>query len=491
MLDFNVYEDVARRSGGDIYIGVVGPVRTGKSTLIKKFMTELVIPNVADGNSKSVMVDELPQSGSGKSVMTTEPKFVPAKAAEVKIDNATARVRFCDCVGFITDGATGFEEDGSPRLVMTPWSAEPLPFERAAELGTEKVISEHSTIGILVTCDGSIAEIPRSGYVAAEEKTVAKLKAANKPFVIILNCANPERDENRRLAAELEKKYGVSTIAANCETIDDAGLLNVLRSVLFEFPVTGLDVDIPQWMRFLPQDCSSLSEIISKVRTKSEALTKMKDCTALDTVLEECKFWKPNCSVALNLADGRAKITAEVKDGVFFDMLSEIAGESVADEYSLMRYVRGTSEAKRSYDKIKDAFECARVNGYGIVQPADDDMSLENPSVVRQGGSVGIKLKATAPSYHIVKIEVTGEVSPIMGAAAQSESIVQGMMNGFETRPDDMWETNVFGKSLRGMVKEGLAGKVSGMPEEAKTKMRRAITRIINEGKGGVICILL
>lgn len=491
MVDYNVYEDIAKRSGGDIYIGVVGPARTGKSTLINKFMTGLVIPNVEDGNARNVMVDELPQSGSGKSVHTTEPKFVPANAAEVKIDNASARVRFCDCVGFVTEGAQGFEEDGAPRLVNTPWNSEPLPFERAAEFGTEKVIKEHSTIGLLVTTDGSIADIPRAGYVPAEEKAVARLRESGKPYVIILNCVNPETEENRRLKAEIEAKYGATCIAANCRNVDENGLLDILRAVLFEFPVTSLDVDIPQWMRFLPQDGSALSEIISKIKTVSRDIVKMKDCSSLDGAFADCKFWKGEVAVNLNLADGKAKFTADVKDGIFFEMLSEIAGETLSDEYSLMKYVRGTSEAKHSYDKIKDAFECARVNGYGIVQPADEDMSLENPAVVRQGGSVGIKLRATAPSYHIVKVDVSGEVSPIMGAAAQSESIVQGMMNGFETHPEDMWDTNVFGKSLRGMVKEGLAGKVTCMPDEAKNKMRRAITRIINEGRGGVICILL
>lgn len=491
MLDYNVYEDIAERSGGDIYIGVVGPARTGKSTLINKFMTGLVIPNVEDGNARNVMVDELPQSGSGKSVYTTEPKFVPANAAEVKIDNASARIRFCDCVGFVTEGAQGFEEDGSPRLVNTPWSSEPLPFERAAELGTEKVISEHSTIGLLVTTDGSIADIPRSGYIPAEEKAAESLKRSGKPYVIVLNCVDPSTDANRRLRADLEQKYGAACIAANCRNLDEGGLCDILRAVLFEFPVTSLDVDIPQWMRFLPQEGSALSEIISKIKEVSPAISKMRDCSVLDEALSGCRFWKGEGAVSLNLADGRANFKAEVKDGIFFEMLSEIAGENLTDEYTLMKYVRGTSEAKRSYDKIKDAFECARVNGYGIVQPCDEDMSLESPSVVRQGGSVGIKLRATAPSYHIVKVDVSGEVSPIMGAASQSESIVQGMMSGFENNPEDMWDTNVFGKSLRGMVKEGLAGKVTGMPDEAKNKMRRAITRIINEGRGGVICILL
>ncbi|MDE6104911.1 MAG: stage IV sporulation protein A, partial [Clostridia bacterium] len=489
MLDYNVYEDVAKRSGGDIYIGVVGPVRTGKSTLIKKFMTELVIPNVTDANLKSVMVDELPQSATGRSVMTTEPKFVPAKSCEVKIENASANFRLIDCVGFITEGASGFEEDGKPRLVNTPWSDEPLPFTEAAALGTEKVIKEHSTIGILVTCDGSIADIPRQGYIEAEEHTVRRLKEIGKPFVIVLNCADPTTAAARALKAELEAKYSNTVIAANCERLDADGLLNILKAVLFEFPVLSFNVNVPDWMRFLPPDSTAVVELLDRVRSVAPSICKMKDCSAFDTLMLGCEYWKEEAAISLNLSEGKAEINASCKDGIFFDMLSEIAGDSIADEYSLMRYVRGTAEAKHSYDKIKDAFECARVNGYGIVQPDDSDMSLEQPKVVRQGGSVGIKLRATAPSYHIVKIDVTGEVSPIMGSASQSEGIVQGMMTGFETNPEGMWETNVFGKSLRGMVKEGLAGKVSCMHDDTKAKMRRAITRIINEGKGGVICI--
>ncbi len=491
MLDYNVYEDIAGRSGGDIYIGVVGPVRTGKSTLIKKFMTELVIPNVEDGNLKNVMIDELPQSATGRSVMTTEPKFVPANAVKVKIENASANVRFADCVGFIADGAVGFEEDGKPRLVNTPWSAHPLPFTEAAELGTDKVIGEHSTIGLCVTTDGSIADIPRAGYVNAEERTVNSLKKSGKPFVIILNCVNPAAPSAEALKRELEQKYGVAVIAANCENLNAEGLLEILKAVLFEFPVMSFDINIPEWMRFLPHDSSAICELIDRIRAVSDKISKMKDCSAFDDMLLGCKFWKNAPEISLNLADGRAELTAQVEDGIFFDMLSEIAGETLSDEFSLMRYVRGTSEAKRGYDKIKDALECARVNGYGIVQPDDEDMSLEQPEVVRRGGNVGIKLRATAPSYHIVKIDVCGEVSPIMGSAAQSEGMVQGMMSGFETNPDGMWETNLFGKSLRGMVKEGLAGKVSCMNEDTKSKMRRAITRIVNESKGGVICILL
>ena len=491
MVDYNVYEDIAKRSGGDIYIGVVGPVRTGKSTLIKKFMTELVIPNVTDENLKSVMTDELPQSASGKSIMTTEPKFVPAKAAEVKIENASASVRLIDCVGFVPEGAYGFEEDGKPRLVNTPWSENPLPFTEAAALGTEKVIKEHSTIGVCVTTDGSISDIPREGYIKAEERTVQSLKEIGKPFVIVLNCKNPDTAKSRALKEELEAKYSNTVICTNCEAIGAEGLMNILKAVLFEFPVLSFDVNIPDWMRYLAPDSSALAELFERVKGCANNISKMKDCSAFDEIFLGSQYWKEDPSISLNLSDGKAEINASARDGIFFDMLSEIAGEGISDECTLMRYVKGTAEAKRGYDKIKDALECAKLSGYGIVQPDDSDMSLEAPKMVRKNGSVGIKLRATAPSYHIVKIDVGAEVSPIMGSAAQSESIVQGMMNGFESDPEKMWESNVFGKSLRGMVKEGLAGKVFRMHDDTKAKMRRAISRIVNEGKGGVICIIL
>ena len=491
MVDYNVYEDIAKRSGGDIYIGVVGPMRTGKSTLIKKFMTELVIPNITDENLKSVMTDELPQSASGRSVMTTEPKFVPAKAAEVKIENATASVRLIDCVGFVTEGAYGFEEDGKPRLVNTPWSETPLPFSEAAAFGTEKVIRDHSTIGVCVTTDGSISDIPREGYIKAEERTIKSLKEIGKPFVIVLNCTNPKSKSALSLKAELEEKYDNTVILANCEEIDGEGLMNILKAVLFEFPVLSFDVNIPEWMRYLPPESTAISELLEAVKGCALNINRMKDCTAFDKIFVGTKFWNETPSINLNLSDGKAEISALAREGIFFEMLSEIAGESISDESTLMRYVKGTAEAKRSYDKIKDAFECAKLSGYGIVQPDDSDLSLEAPKMVRQGSSVGIKLKATAPSYHVVKIDVGAEVSPIMGSASQSESIVQGMMNGFESNPERMWESNVFGKSLKGMVKEGLAGKVLNMHDDTKVKMRRAISRIVNEGKGGVICIIL
>ena len=340
--------------------------------------------------------------------------------------------------------------------------------------------AKKASFGVVITRDEDRDQ-------AGEEKAVNSYKSANKPCVVVLNSANKKNDV---LKAELEQKYSLTVIVVSGEISGEA-VSAILRSALFEFPVTSFDINIPEWMRYLSPDCSAVSELLTRVRAVAPKISKMKDISAFDDLLEGCEFWQGTPSVKSNLADGRAEITVTAKEGIYFQLLSEITGDTIGDECSLMRFVRTASDAKQSYDKIKDAFECAKINGYGIVEPDDSDLSLDKPQVVRQGGSVGIKLKATAPCYHIVKVDVSGEVSPIMGNAKQSEGIVEGMMNGFETNPDGMWETNVFGKSLRGMVKEGLSGKVSGMHDETKTKMRRAISRIVNEGKGGVICILL
>ena len=490
MFDSDIYKDMAARSGGEIYIGVVGPVRTGKSTLIKRFMTELVLPH-ADGDRLQEMVDELPQSAAGRTVMTTEPKFIPAKAVKVTVDNAEARVRLIDCVGFAVEGANGFEEDGSPRLVNTMWSDTPSPFTEAAALGTQKVIRDHSTIGLCVTCDGSVAGIPREGYVSAEERTVDELKRIGKPFVIVLNCADPAGASAKQLKEELELKYSAPVVAVNCQTASVDELSALLRAVLFEFPVTSVDVKIPDWIRVMPADSSAISELLVRVRDACAKVEVMRECSLFDEAFANSKFWKGDVAVNLCLATGKATVEVGLQDGVLFDMLSEISGESICGEGALMQYVAAASEAKRNYDKVKDAFERAKLTGYGIVCPDDNDLSLDKPKVVKQGANLGIKLKATAPSYHVVKVDVSGEVSPIMGLASQSEDMVNGIMSGFETDPQGTWNTALFGKSLRCMVKEGLEGKVNAMQDDTRAKMRRTITRIVNEGKGGVICILL
>lgn len=490
MLDSSIYNDISGRCGGALYIGVVGPVRTGKSTFIKRFMTELVLPNV-EGGAKPEMIDELPQSAAGKTVMTTEPKFIPNKPAKVNFNGAEASVRLIDCVGFAVNGAEGFEEDGSPRLVNTMWSDSPMPFTQAAEIGTRKVICDHCTIGVLVTCDGSFTGIERANYVPAEERTVQELKAIGKPFIIVLNSTDPSGKEARQLKGELEGKYSAPVVALNCQSAGTEELSSVIKEVLFQFPVTGIDVNIPDWIRVMPPESSAIAELLTVVRDTCEKVTVMRDCTLFEGAFENSRYWKGDVSISLSLSNGNATVEVGLKDGVLFEMLSEISGENIDDEASLMKYVAAASGAKRGFDKVKDAFECARLNGYGIVCPSDDELTLEQPKLVKQGGNLGIKLKATAPSYHVVRVDVNGEVSPIMGHASQSEEMVKGIMNGFETDPQTTWNTALFGKSLRSMVKEGLDGKVVAMQEETRTKMRKAITRIVNEGKGGVICILL
>ncbi len=490
MLDSSIYNDISDRCGGALYIGVVGPVRTGKSTLIKRFMTELVLPN-AEGGAKSEMIDELPQSAAGRTVMTTEPKFIPAKAVRVNVGGAEADVRLIDCVGFAVSGAEGFEEDGAPRLINTMWSDTPLPFAEAAAIGTQKVICDHSTIGVMVTCDGSVTGIDRDNYIPAEERTVEELKRIGKPFVIVLNCADPQRREAAELKARLQQKYCAPVIAMNCKEAGAEELTALLREVLFEFPVTGIDVKIPDWIRVMPADSSAIAELLSVVRETCEKVNIMRECSLFDEAFKDSKYWKQDVTVSLSLATGNATVEVSLKDGVLFDMLSEISGEDISGETALMQYVTAASSAKRSFDKVKDAFESAKLTGYGIVCPSDDDLSLEKPKMVKQGGNLGIKLRATAPSYHVVRVDVHGEVSPIMGNASQSEEMVKGIMNGFESDPQSTWNTALFGKSLRSMVKEGLDGKVSAMQEDTRAKMRRTITRIVNEGKGGVICILL
>lgn len=490
----SVYRDVEKRTGGDIYIGVVGPVRTGKSTFIKKFMELLVLPEVS-GSEKARMTDELPQSAEGKTVMTTQPKFVPAEAAEVRLtegDNPTkARIRLIDCVGYAVEGAFGFEENGTPRLINTPWSDSPMPFEKAAELGTEKVIKEHSSIGVLVTSDGSFTDIPRENYIPAEERTVKELKSINKPFVILLNTFDASSEKVLVLAAELEKKYSTTVIPVNCERMNEEDVKDVLRSVLFEFPVQRVDFAVPSWMQALNEDSPVISEIMSSIKKIAPKINKMKDCSLFDECFETSENISPVISVNMNLGEGSAIIELSAKDGVFYKILSEECGEEIDGDCKLMSYVKTLSEAKKNYDRIKEAFETAEKNGYGMVSPCFEDMKLEEPEMIRQGSSYGVKLKASAPSYHIMKIGVTSEFSPVLGTQAQSEEFIKNALSGFDGEKDKIWNTNMFGKSLKELVGDGLNEKMNSMPENVKNKMRRTVTRIVNEGRGGVICIIL
>lgn len=487
MENYNVYEDIAGRTGGDIYIGVVGPVRTGKSTFIRRFMETLVLPSATE-ETRGVMTDELPQAAAGKTVMTTEPKFVPSKAARISVKGAEAFVRLVDCVGFAVEGATGFEEEGAPRLVKTPWQDSPMPFEQAAALGTEKVIKEHSTIGILVTTDGSITEIPRENYISAEERAVRELKALEKPFVILLNCKFPQAQTT--LKKELENKYEAPVVAMNVEEMGESELLALLQTALFEFPVQRIDVKMPKWLQTFPEDNGAVSTLLSTLKKATESIVKMRDCFALERLFDETmKFTNPD-EIRMELGKGRVEISVGATEELFFETLSNECGEKISDDACLMQYARSLAGMKKEYDKIKGAFEEAGKNGYGIVYPGEEDYTLEKPQLVKKGAGYGVRFKANASSYHIVKIDVTGIVSPIIGTKQQGEEFVEDTLKTYEEGEEKVWETNIFGKSLRALVGEELAGKTDAMPVELRRKMRRTMTKIVNEGKGNIFCIL-
>lgn len=488
MKTFGVYEDIASRTGGEIYIGVVGPVRTGKSTFIKKFMQELVLPQVP-GAKKKRYTDELPQSASGRTVMTTEPKFVPEEGAEIKVKDAVARVRLIDCVGFPVEGAGGFEEEGAPRLVKTPWNESPVPFQQAAEEGTRRVIRDHATIGILMTTDGSVAEIPRIAYEPAEERAAEELKAIGKPYVIVLNCREPAGAEELRAA--LEEKYGAPVLALNAETANAAALAVVLERVLYEFPVTAVDVDLPDWMRVLDTDSPLLTEVVDGVRAVAPKICKMSDCALLDTLYTESGRLLPPVSTELDAATGQVRCRVEAKEGAFYEVLGEQCGEPIPDDLALMRYCSRLAGAKKLYERVGQAFDDAREYGYGIVPPEAGEMSLAEPTLVKRSGRVDVNLRADAPSYHVIRVDVCGEVHPALGNEEQSSAFVKKLSESMEQEPERAWDTNMFGRTLKEMLGEELSVKNRAMGESVQKKMRRTVTRIVNEGRGGVICILL
>lgn len=492
MEKYDIYKDIAKRTGGDVYIGVVGPVRTGKSTFITKFMQELVLPNITSKLHKQVALDELPQSADGRTVMTTQPKFVPANAVKVQLrSKVSCNVRLIDCVGYLVEGAAGHEENGVPRLVKTPWSEEEIPFEKAAEIGTQRVIRDHSTIGILVTTDGSITEIPRASYVTAEERVVRELKEIKKPFIVVLNTKTPEAKETVALRNALEKKYDVPVLAVNVAELDTKGIAGILEKVLFEFPMQSFDIELPKWMQALPAESSVVAEILAEVRGRAEEMERMRDFDRIVGLFDGSdKLCAPELK-EVKLGEGTTKYEIEAQKGLFYEVLSDECGDEIEDDYQLMSYVKSLAVAKKQYRKLKDALAAAEESGYGVVSPSAEDMILEEPELVRQGGSYGVKLRATAPSLHIMKVDVATEVSPIVGTEQQGTEFVEYLAKELETDPQGIWSTNFFGKSLHDLVSDGMAGKVGNMPKEAQTKMRKTLSKIVNEGRGGIICILL
>ena len=492
MENYEIYQDIAKRTQGDIYIGVVGPVRTGKSTFIKKFMELLVLPNIEDSYKKERAIDELPQSASGKTIMTTEPKFIPNEAVEISLEqNIKMKARLVDCVGYLVSPALGYLEEDMPRMVKTPWSEEEMPFETAAELGTKKVITEHSTVGIVVTTDGSITDIPRGEYLEAENRVVEELKEYNKPFIILLNCQNPKDVYSIELAQDLSNKYHTTVIPVNCLELSIDDINSIFSQLLYEFSIERVQINYPKWINGLNKDSELKQTLFDVVKNSFDNVSKIKDLQNSYKKMEQCEYIKKVNLEEVNLGNGIVSIEADLEESLFYEMLTSITGMQIKNEGELFSCMNEFSKIKKEYDKLSYALHEVNERGYGIVSPGIEDLILEEPEIVKQGQRFGVKLKAKAPSIHMMKITTETEVSPIVGSEKQSEDLVKYLLSEFENDPKKIWESNIFGKNLHELVNEGLQNKLAKMPEEAQGKLRETLERIVNEGSGGLICIIL
>ncbi|NMA95246.1 MAG: stage IV sporulation protein A [Clostridiales bacterium] len=492
MEKFDLYGDIAKRTDGDIYVGVVGPVRTGKSTLIKQFMELLVLPNMDNEMKRQRARDEMPQSGAGKTIMTTQPKFVPDEAVEILVgENANLNVRMVDCVGYLVKGAIGHMEDDKPRMVRTPWFDHDIPFEEAAELGTRKVIEDHTTIGLVVTTDGSITDIPRSNYIDAEERVIRELNELGKPFIIILNTKYPDSEETERLQMGLEEKYEVPVLTLDVMNLTSEDVDMILSSILFEFPLTELRVNMPRWVESLDEDHWLIGHILDIVFSATEDMHKVSDLEELGLLFDESDFVDRPEITSIDLGSGRGAIKIDTKPDMFYRVLGEECGMEIVGDYQLIGLMKELAKAKKEYDRIADALENVRTTGYGLVSPTMDELTLEEPEMVRQGNAFGVRLKASAPSLHFVKVNIDTVVSPTVGTEKQSEELVKYLLEGFENDTRKIWESEIFGKSLHELVNEGLSNKLMRMPEDAQFKIQETLERIINDGSGGLVCIIL
>lgn len=492
MEDRKIYEDIALRTEGDIYIGVVGPVRTGKSTFIKRFMETLVIPNIDNVYRRERARDELPQSGSGRTIMTAEPKFVPEDAVAVTVDGGAAcQMRMIDCVGYMVPGAVGQLEGETERMVTTPWFDHEIPMAEAAEIGTRKVISEHSTIGIVVTTDGTITDIPREDYLEAEERVISELKELGKPFVVLLNSAYPTSDRARAIRADIGQRYDVTCVAVNCLELSQEEINAILKNVLYEFPLKELDLFLPPWVDALPQDHPIKEALYAAIREGTENLRRIRDIESAVGSFRNCEVVSDARISAIDLGTGVSAAALELPRSLFYNTLSQQSGFQVGDDGDLMALLTELAEVKRSYDKVADALREVEETGYGIVVPPIDSLVLEEPEIMKQGGRYGVRLKASAPSIHMIRADIETEVSPIVGGEKQSEDMIHYLLQEYEGDSSKIWEANIFGKSLHELVNEDLNAKIKRMPDDARVKLRETLQRIINEGSGGLICIIL
>ncbi len=483
MENLELYKDIAKRTDGDIYVGVVGPVRTGKSTFIKRFMDLLVIPNIENEYKRERAKDELPQSSSGRTIMTTEPKFVPNEAIEITVgNNIKLKTRLVDCVGYLVNNAIGYLEDDVPRMVKTPWSSEEIPFEKAAEIGTKKVIEEHSTIGIVVTTDGSITDIPRQDYIEAEERVINELKALNKPFLIILNSNSPSSSYCQELAQKLQEKYNTPVLPTDCANLDLDNINGIFSKILYEFPIEKMNINFPKWVDGLSFEHSLKQELYSEIKNAFKDISILKQIDSGITSLQKTEIIEKTTVAEINLGNGNVNIEISLKEELFYSVISEISGVDIQNEGDLFQTMTAFSKTKKEYDKISYALDEVKAKGYGIVTPSMDELILDEPEMVKQGSRYGVKLKAKAPSIHMIRADIETEVSPIVGSEKQSEDLVNYLLSEFESDPKKIWESNIFGKSLHELVNEGLQNKLCRMPEDAQLKLQETLERIVNEG---------
>lgn len=488
--EFDLYKDIQMRTGGEIYIGVIGPVRTGKSTLIKRIMDLLVLPNLPEGPEKERIIDELPQSGTGRTITTTEPKFLPKEAFELNLSkDIQLKVRLIDCVGYMVTGAAGHMEDDQPRLVKTPWSEERIPFVKAAELGTQKVMKDHSTIGILVTCDGSFSELPRENYIEAEERTVEEMKRSGKPFIVILNSSRPYGDGAAELADSLEEAYQVPVLPMNCEQLRREDILHIFERILKEFPITDIELYLPKWVEMLKTDNEIKQDLLTQVKLLMSRISRIQDVSS-----ENLKLDSPYISQVkleeVNLSNGKVRILLEMEESCYYDTLSKMTGETIAGEYELMTMLREMAEMKQEYAKVRYAIDAVRQKGYGVVMPLKEEIVLEEPALVKQGSKFGVKIRASAPSIHMIRANIETEISPLMGSESQAADLIRYI--GESGKEDgSIWETNIFGKSIEKLVEDGLKSKVYQIGEESQTKLQDTMQKIVNDSNGGIVCIII
>ena len=489
MEKIEVIKNIAKRTGGDIYLGVVGAVRTGKSTFIRRFMENLVVPNIQDEFEKKRTLDELPQAASGKMIMTTEPKFVPANAAKIMVDDFTANIKMIDCVGYVINDAKGVDDENGPRYVMTPWYSEPIPFVEAAEIGTEKVIKDHSTIGIVVTSDGSFGEFKRSDYVSAEETVINELKEINKPYIVLLNTTNPASSETINLVEELKNKYDVPVLPINVELMQERDMLNILKEALYEFPVVDVKINIPDWIAVLNPDHYVKKEYIDKMRESVVSIDKIRDIDQITNFFNNSEYIAKAYLSDIDTSTGEVTINLSAPDGLYTDLLKEIINVDFTSKADLLNLFQEFNDTKTEYDQIKTALKTVKQTGYGIASPTLSDLKLEKPEIIKQGSRYGVKLKAKAPSIHMIKVDVESTFEPIIGSEMQSKELINSLTDSKNS--NDIWKSEIFGRSLDAIVQEGIQAKLAMMPDNVRYKLCQTLTKIINKGSSTMIAIVL